>query len=139
MPRRAPCASTKQARIRGGTCKRPETCRVTATVTMTGSAFEGSIRRTPNENDSCFRSTVDKSHVGARSQVSRNLVLHPSWLILEGEIFVNRSVPQREAILGQCTSVFVRNDETRTAIGVDDLRRCVCFKHRLEKKPLRGG
>jgi hypothetical protein len=49
MPRRVPCASTKQARIRGGTCKRPETCRVAATVTMIGSAFEGSIRRTPNE------------------------------------------------------------------------------------------
>ena len=68
-----------------------------------------------------------------------DLVLHTSRPVSEGEIFEDCGVPLRKSFLRQGGSIFVRNDETGTAASVDDLRRRVSFKHRLEKKPLRRG
>ncbi len=58
--------------------------------------------------------------------------------VAEGEIFEDGGVPLRQPLLRQGVSMFSGNDKTCTAVRVNDLRGCVRFEHRLEKKPLRG-
>ena len=54
MPPPAPCASTKQARVRGGACRRPETCNVSSIVIVTGSACEEGMDAFLNEEDAAY-------------------------------------------------------------------------------------